>query len=940
VGREQELAQLQRLLFDPHTRLVTVIGPGGAGKTRVAREVAARLVNHFLEGVCYVDLTRLENAAQLPGALATALQIVLPEQAIPRDYLLGFLREREILLLLDNFEHLLEARQLLHDILQQAPAVRFLITSRRTVDLHEEQLYELAGLDAPSATAEPDTWRQYDAMRLLLDLTARYRGPVQPTNDLEAAAAICRLVQGSPLAIELAAATSRTLPLSHIARAIAQDLDILQTSLVNVPQRHRSVRAAIDHSWKLLDRAQQNAFASVALFRGGFSLAAAEAVAEVGASDLQALVTHSLLRPVTTEDGSARWEMHELLRQYGRERLKTHPERLTTARDRHAAYYLALLQEQGKQLRGEEALAARATIARDSSNIRAAWRHACNEQQWQRLSQSLDYLVRFYQHDGRMRECLPLLEEALQHAEADAQAASVALALRLRAIHARLLALTGQPEQALIGARKALEQAEATENAEVAVEARYVLALVHFNKGQHVQSRSLAEEALAQAQQAQLATLEALLLNMIGRTFLRTDAQQAGDYFNLSLQRAQALAIRRLEISSEINLSLVEGAAGNFAQAAGRLRQAQTLADRYGQHELQGTIALNLGSMLLQLGQHQEGLRQYDVALAAYRRSGDRARVGLGYHCQAVVAAEAGDIRDAQRNMRLAWELYRETGAQHRQLEVELWLGTTSQALGQYRQGRDWLLNALRLAQETHAETQQLEVHRRLIWLATEVGDYELAHSHLEQSIPLAHDRQALEQRFWLLLASSRLAHYEDHLSQAEVEAREALEMVRERSTRLMPEATIRLAHTLAQCEAWEEAQRWYQETEKLRSERQQPHLVQEAQAGWARAALALGDTAAARQVLSQLLSDAGIVERFPVQGQQEPFLVCLFCYELLHHAQDERARSVLANTLDQLHKRAQGLDHPWRDSFLEGVPVHRELIKIAGKQGVPPPAA
>ncbi|HSM58368.1 MAG TPA: BTAD domain-containing putative transcriptional regulator [Candidatus Sulfomarinibacteraceae bacterium] len=920
VGRQQDLAKISQLLADPRLRLLTVLGPGGAGKTRLAVEAARRCLGHFLEGVWYVNLTGVERARLLPGAIAGALGLSLPQNADVQSHLLGFLRDRELLLLLDNFEQLVSDDHFLPDLLQSAPHVTILVTSRRELQLRQEQLYDLPGLPYPQPEEAAEVWTAYDAMRLLDQALSRLH-PRPPLDEHQAEAArICRLVQGSPLAIELAAASARTISLKEIAAAIEANLDVLQTDLRNVPPRHRSMRAAIDHSWERLTRDDQEAFRKLAVFRGGFSLHAAEAVAGVSRQQLQHLLSHSLLR--RSDDLRApRYELHELLRQYAEEKAKTDPQTWDRVRAAHTRFYLALLADEGDKLNGDQAREARALLARETDNVRAAWRNAARYGTWELLLHSLDSLVRFYRHGGRGRDSLPLLDDALKQAETHEAPAPVTA--RLLAARARLLALTGQSQDSLRVAKEALDWGG--NDATIQVEAAYAQALANFNQGQQSNSRQVAEAALTLARQEKLSRFEPLLLNMIGRTYLRSDLEEAQRYFKAVLQQAQTAGDQRLQISAHINHSLVLGTSGDYAGAEEELQRASALAEQSGHRELRGTIALNLGSMALQQGHFAAGRTYYDTALEAYGQSGDRARMGLGYHSQAVLAVEEGDFLEARRYLHLALALYRETNAQHRDVEIQLWLANVSQAMGKYMEARKWLRDAQTLAAELESPLQQVEAHWRFAWLAIEVGDMPLAETQLHAAERLLPQNRSLEHAAWIDLARSRLCHNQDHLDEARRHAQQALALVRGRNARLLPECTIRLAHVQADLGLWQEAQALYAETEQLRRARRQPHLALEASAGLARAALALGNRAEAGKRVVKILAQLHAGERGSgLYGQREPFRLYRNCYEVLRATNDARAEALLQEARDQLQQRAAELNDAWRRSFLQSARLPR----------------
>ena len=315
VGREAELAHVAELLSNPDCRLLTIIGPGGVGKTRLALETAAGHQRIYANGVIYVPLVALQDEQMLANNLADTLGLSLERQQT--DTLLAHLQDKECLLVFDNFEHLLPAAGLLSLILNAAPRVKCLTTSRQRLNLQEEWLFELEGLSVPDSGYSPMP-EANSAVALFYQSARRADARFTLSEDkYPAIAAICGLVNGMPLGIELAASWVRLLTCDEIAQEIERSLDFLQSSHQNVPSRHSSLRAVFDHSWNLLSAAEQRLLRQLSLFRGGFRREAAEAVVGATLQNLTRLADNSLLRRIKTE----RYSLHELVRQYAYEKL-------------------------------------------------------------------------------------------------------------------------------------------------------------------------------------------------------------------------------------------------------------------------------------------------------------------------------------------------------------------------------------------------------------------------------------------------------------------------------------------------------------------------------------------------------------------------------------------------------------------------------------------
>ena len=388
VGRAVELAELTALLADPACRLLTLIGPGGIGKTRLAIRAAAEVQDCFRNGVCFAALQAVSGVDYVVSALADALHLKFYGAESPRNQLLRHLRSQELLLILDNFEHLLDSADLLTAMLETAPRVKLLVTSRETLNLREEWLRVVPTMQFPGDEPDVDL-EDYDATRLFIERARQARGDFRANRERQHIFRICRLVDGLPLAIELAAARIRTLSCAQIASEIQQSLDVLATSLRNVPERHRDMYAVFEPCWNRLTQAERQIFMGLSVFRGGFEREAAQQVTGASAAMLATLVDKSLLRL----SPSGRYEMHELVRQFAEARLAETPDQWEQVKDHHAAYFSAFLHQREPDLNGAGQLLALADIRPELDNIRIMWRRAVAQGQWDTVAQSLHTLA-------------------------------------------------------------------------------------------------------------------------------------------------------------------------------------------------------------------------------------------------------------------------------------------------------------------------------------------------------------------------------------------------------------------------------------------------------------------------------------------------------------------------------------------------------------------
>lgn len=354
IGRAQECDELRQLLVQEGARLVTLVGPGGIGKSRLALQVAHDLTDCRRDGALWISLAPVDQAAAIPLLIAEAVGVT-PDGALPPAAQLdALLRQRQLLLVLDNFEHLLDSQEgdaavaLLEQMLRQNEGVQVVVTSRERLRVSAEHVFELDGLSAPApaqlASLTLDDLANFDAVMLFLERARQVdRQFALNGENFIAVAEVCALLRGMPLAIELAASWVRLLSPHEIVSEITKSIDFLANADRTMAPRHRSMRAVFDHSWTLLQPEERRALAQLAVFRAGFDRDAAQAVAGLRLPLLAALVDKSLVRSVTVEPSqnaarTNRYDLHELLRQYLGDKLAAAGEEQATAA-RHARHY-------------------------------------------------------------------------------------------------------------------------------------------------------------------------------------------------------------------------------------------------------------------------------------------------------------------------------------------------------------------------------------------------------------------------------------------------------------------------------------------------------------------------------------------------------------------------------------------------------------------------
>lgn len=674
VGREEELRRMAGFLRDAERRLVTIVGPGGIGKTRLALAAAAAALpsGRFPDGVYFVSLAPVTAPEAMLSLIAETVGYPLQSDGRPpAQQLLDYFRHKSLLLVLDNFEHLLAGAAFVADLLQQASQVAVLVTSRERLNLYEEQQMVLGGLAVPegdTAVSRSD----YPAAVLFLQSAQRRRPDFDLASaDLPHLAEICRLVEGMPLGLELAAAWVEMLSLRQIAAEIRHNLDFLETAVRNAPARHRSMRAVFDASWQRLTEAEQRVYARLSVFQGGFTAAAAKAVAGAALKTVAALVRQSLLRAAP---GTGRYEMHELLRQYTAVKLQESDDEALRVHDRHAAYYCAFLHEREADLKGARQQAALAEIEADLENAAAAWRRAAVQAQTDRLGQALVPLALFYQWNGRLREgaamCRLAVERLNQAPEGADDTARRHLLLKLLTWQNLFDFASANYESA----DYALQQAQMILDGSAlqAVDTKADEAFLLLQR-----STAASREAFVEAQALNEQSLA--LYRATGDTWGVTQAlgalgakhQNLGNY-----ERAIALQRERLAISQRLHdlrgIAKTYSSLGHYILFAGDLdaserylRKSLALFRELNMRAGQRNPLLILGINLLFAGKFEQSIASFEACWAIHRELGmphepgsanvgiARAKINLGRYEEARLLSEADLVR--YQSLQLKW---------------------------------------------------------------------------------------------------------------------------------------------------------------------------------------------------------------------------------------------------------------------------------------------
>ncbi len=725
-GRASELRALVHRLEDPACRLLTLTGPGGIGKTRLALEVAHQCAGAWRHGARFIPLASVDERARLATALLEALE--LPASQAPAEVQLReHLRPREMLLVLDNLEHLLKAAPLLADLLAHAPGLKLLVTSRERLNLRGEWMLPLEGLPYPFPQG-PTREGERESLELFALLASRAEASFRLGPDNEAAVArICQLVEGSPLGLELAAAWVSFFSPAELASRLEKDLDFLAAPR-DAPERHQSLRATFLHSWRLLSAEEQGVLRRLSVFRGGASLEAAGAVAGATLPLLTSLVHKSLLRRTP----SGRMELHGPLRQYAEEQLRALPEEHLQTRLRHAEHFLGRLELllpwlSGGVARQAEALAA---FEVEQEEFRAAARWAFENGHWEVMARGLEAFClarelrgQFHMAFAGLVEAVALLRPAVQ----------VKVASPLRRLLGRMLVWQ---------ARFALAGAPCSPATALALVEEGLLLLGEEGAREDVTSGLLTAGRLA-LRQGNVPTARwcfhgGLSLARASRN-LRAVALALGELSEVACHRGRPEQARRLLVRGLATFRLLGDerqvaaclgrlatllhARGELEPAAAALRQGLGLLEAAGLRLQAAPLRAQLAEVLLRRGALEEARRLHEANLHLGRELGHPETVAQALHGLGLVAMSEGERGRARALLEEALALRGQLGARRDIAESLVALGRLSLAEGDVSRARGCLRTALQAATEVGSPPLLLDVLVTLAELPTPSGD-------------------------------------------------------------------------------------------------------------------------------------------------------------------------------------------------------------------------
>ena len=704
VGREREAMEVVALLRRDDVRLVTLTGPGGTGKTRLALQAAAECLDHFADGVFFVPLDDVVDPARVLPHIAETLGIAEGggQPLIAR--LHATLREQQTLLVLDNFEQVVAAGAAISRLLAAAPGLRALVTSRSALRIYGEREYAVPPLPLPNwrRTLSVESAMQYEAVRLFVARAQEVKADFALTaSNTKAVVEICARLDGLPLAIELAAARIKLLTPQALLQRLTHALQVLTGGARDLPARQQTLRGAIDWSYTTLGAEEQTLFARMAVFAGGGTLAAIEAICSVArdlkteiVDSLSSLADKSLLRHVEGRGGEPRFAMLGTIREYALERLEARGE-LATMRHARTMYYLALAEEAEQHLAGTEQGPWLTRLEEEHDNVRASIRNALEASEYEAAVRLVAAFWRFWSVRGYLTEGRHWIEQALAHAE------DVPPLMRAKALDGLGALMRAQGE--------------------------YEAAQQRFEESLAIR-RDLGHQA----------GIAHSLTNLAGMARDQGDFETARDLYDECLAIRRAMGDTEAVTRTLINLGILAQRQGDYATARAQYEESLAIGRAEGHQQAIAHALMNLGVAAQHQGDDAIARIHYEESLAAARAAGDSATVGFALNNLGAVAKQQGDFAAARAFYQQSLALRRELGDM-RAIAFSLTnLGMIAQQQGDYAAARSHYDEALAIRRELGDPRALPFSLNNLALVARQQGDNATARAAALESLALS----------------------------------------------------------------------------------------------------------------------------------------------------------------------------------------------------------
>jgi predicted ATPase/Tfp pilus assembly protein PilF len=680
VGREREKAELVGLLMKNEVRLLSIIGMGGIGKTQLALPVAYEVRDIFQDGVFFIALDEIQSASQMPSKIAQVLGLKLQSSEDVVLQLIHFIGGKNLLLVLDTYEHLLESTKLLVSLLNSCKNLKILVTSRERLNIKEETHFILEGLPIPSEEASFEEARRYASLQLF----ARRAKKIVDSFELDErnyvdVQQICKLIDGVPLAIELAAAWVDMLSLKEIAKELETTASVLKAQDKTIPARQQSIQDILEHSWQTLDTSEQDILIKCAVFHGSFDYEALQVITGSSLLQFRHLINKSLVRVL----GQHRYDLHALLQRFCEGKLEQRPDLKAQTEIAHRQYYLELAKAYAKELEGQEPEDALRFFDYELPNLRAACERISDANI---LAEFIQSLKTYLQRRGLWSEQLIMSQRALDIAKQQGTTELQAIFLNSLAEFHNLTGSLREAETCLLESLKHQSETEITPlkagtlnelggvyyqrhefsealkyfqqslgiykhlNDEIKTsDVRNNIAAIHYQQGNFTQAIELWEETLSLQRDARDLSQQALILNNLGGAYrMMGDLELALVHFEKALKLHETVGNRVGQSVSLNNTGLIHFHRGDYDKALDVNNQVLILRKNLKNERGQALSLNNLAMVYERLGKLDEASRLLEEAIQFQENLNDKSNLMISFYNFSTVLLQQGNVPRAK----------------------------------------------------------------------------------------------------------------------------------------------------------------------------------------------------------------------------------------------------------------------------------------------------
>lgn len=652
VGRLEELALTSSYLADPNCRMITLLGPGGIGKTRLSLELAHKHSEEFAQGCYFIALDSIEDASLIPSQIAEGLDLALEANRDALSQITKHIGDSELLLILDNYEHVMQGASLVSTLLESCSQLKILLSSRERLQLEEEWLVSVAGLPYPEEDLDLTEALRFAAVDLFKQRAQKLSADFElDQENLVGIVGICRLLQGMPLAIELAAAWTNLMPPQDILSEIQEDYDFLASRSRSIAERHRSLRAVFDYSWRLLSEQEQLALKRLAVFRGVIDYEAYKLIVKLPLSVLASLVDKSLLQVLSAKQVQS----HSILLAYMQEKLAENQTEQQEAQARHAHYFLNLLIDEGQELRGAKQKRSMKRLSEVLDNIRLAWQWAHNNKALPLLEQASEALRFYFHQKGLIQEGLKLFGNAIEQFDSEDKAQAATLAV-LKIKEAYFYISSGHYDQAKLSVKQGMRLLDASKQSIIALSGLNALATILSHQGDYEKAKEVLLRAyrFAKKHKQESTRMIGIILDNLGNIEQEFgDVQKAQRYFQKSLELSRVTSNLSQIAYTLNNLASLALSRQEPAVALPFLEEGQSLAKDLGMTRLVPFFLCNLAIASYKLANYQKAQAASEEALVYVKASGER-------WLEAIILAQLGDSYSGQNDFVKAQQVLQE----------------------------------------------------------------------------------------------------------------------------------------------------------------------------------------------------------------------------------------------------------------------------------------